>query len=123
MQAKKSLNPIPATMREKKRYILFQIIGGADFDESDVLHAINDAVLSLFGSFGFARISPKLIEWHKGNATGILKCERSSKDGAIAALQFIKNIKGKQALVNVISVSGTLKTLREKKPQASPSEN
>jgi ribonuclease P/MRP protein subunit POP5 len=123
MQTKKSLNPIPATMREKKRYILFQIIGDASFDESDVLHAINDAVLSLFGSFGFAHISPKLMEWDKKSATGILKCERSSKDKAIAALQFIKSIKGKNAVVNVISISGTIKILREKKLHAHPTQN
>jgi len=113
MRLKKVLNPIPPTLREKKRYILFKLICDEPLEESDVNFAINDAFLSLFGSFGSAKINPKLIEWHSQGNTGILKCERSSKDQAIAALQFLREIKDKAVVPNIISVSGTLKSLRE----------
>lgn len=110
---KKALNPIPPTLRKKKRYILFKLLCDKKLSENDVNFAINEVMLSLFGSFGSAEINSKLIEWRLQENTGILECERSSVKKAVTALQFLKEIKGMQVLPNIISVSGTLKSLRE----------
>lgn len=110
---KKSLNPIPPTLREKKRYILFKLICDNPIEENEVNFTINEIMLSLFGSFGSAKINSKLIEWNPKENTGILECERFSEKKAITALQFLREIKGIQVLPNIISVSGTLKSLRE----------
>jgi len=114
MQAKQSLNPIPKTLREKKRYILFRVISDSSFDVNPVARAINNTFLTLFGSFGVAKINPKLVYWDRKTGTGILKCERASKDKAISALQFVKAIDSTTVAISTLSVSGTIKTLRDK---------
>ncbi len=113
MKTKKRLNPIPPTLREKKRYILFELICDNKLETNDVAYALNDAFLSLFGSFGSARVSAKLIEWDKEQNRGILKCERSAKEHAIAALQFVREVKDSTVVPRVLLVSGTLRKLRE----------
>ena len=114
MRTKHSLNPIPKAMREKKRYILFSVASDVSFDEASVVRAINNIILSIFGSFGASKINSKLLEWNRERGIGILKCERSSKNKAIVALQFIREINGAKASINVIAVSGTIKALRDR---------
>lgn len=109
------------TKREKKRYILFRIDCEKALDAKEVSSAINEKMVSLFDRTSVAKINPKLIEWNTGMASGILKCERSSKEKALLALHQIREISGRPVSLKIISVSGTIKALKRrigKKEQA-----
>ncbi|MCK4327586.1 MAG: ribonuclease P protein component 2 [Candidatus Diapherotrites archaeon] len=105
------MKPFPPTLREKRRYIEFKVHGPTT--EKDVSQAISNSVLSLFGEDGYARANFSIIEYEKG--VGICRCTHEWLDNILIALAFVGQIKGEKARITVLSVSGTLKTIRKAK--------
>ena len=109
---KKSLKPIPPTLREKKRYIFFELQCDSALKKSDVNKALWNAFFELFGQLGAAEINPQLIEFDSKKNSGILKCSRNNVEKARTALLFLKKVSGKNVIPKTLKTSGTLKKLR-----------
>ena len=105
------MKPFPPTLREKRRYIEFRVIGPSG--EKDVSQALSNSILSLFGEDGYAKANFSIIEYSKGK--GICRCTHDWLDNILVALAFVAKINGENARIMVLSVSGTLKTIRKAK--------
>ena len=105
------MKPFPPTLRERRRYIHFKVIGSQS--KKEVEYALNNAILSLFGEDGYARSNFSIVEYDKGR--GICRCTHEWLDNILVALAFLKEIEKKPAKIEVLSVSGTLKTIRKAK--------
>lgn len=104
------MKPFPPTLREKRRYIEFQVFGEAD--EKEVTKAINRSILGLFGEDGYSRANVSFVEYSGGR--GILKCAHNWLGNILIALAFVTQIRAKPARIEATGVSGTLKSLKEK---------
>ena len=108
VKQKKSITPL--SKRERKRYILFEILN-ADVNEKDFYFGFWIDLLSFFGSRGLAEINPKIVLF-KGNKA-IVKCKRSKELELIAGTAFVDKIRNKKVIINPVLTSGTIKTLKE----------
>jgi len=101
---------VPLSKRERKRYILFEILN-AEVNEKDFYFGFWIDLLSFFGSKGLAEINPKIVLF-KGNKV-IVKCARGKETELIAGTAFIEKIRNKKIIINPLLTSGTVKALKE----------
>ena len=109
--AKVKKKTIPLSKRERKRYLLIEVLN-ADVAEKDFYFGFWIELLSFFGSKGLAEMNPKIVLYKTNKA--IVKCRRGKEVELIAGLAFITKIRNKKVILNPISTSGTVKTLKEK---------
>jgi RNase P/RNase MRP subunit POP5 len=107
---KKKKKTIPLSQREKKRYLLIEILN-EDVGEKDFYFGFWIELLSFFGSKGLAEINPRLVKYKDNKA--ILKCNRERVDDLIAGLAFIKKIRNKKVILSPSITSGTLRKVLE----------
>ena len=101
---------VPLSKRERKRYILFEVLNG-EVAEKDFYFGFWIDLLSFFGSKGLAEINPKIVLFKSNKA--IIKCKRGKELELIAGTAFIEKIKNKKIIINPLLTSGTVKTLKE----------
>ncbi len=109
---KKSIKPIPPTMRGKKRYISFELIGGEKLSENEISKAVWENFLKLYGEVGVARQKIWMIEFKKGK--GIIRCANETTEEVKAGLLFLKKVSSMSVNPKITLVSGSLKKLRAK---------
>ena len=94
-----------------RRYLSFWIAGERDHDGEQVISAIREGVLDLFGAQGLSRIEPKLIDFDAAEQRGVLRCDRAHMADARAALALVTRVGDSTATIHVEKVSGTIKSL------------
>lgn len=109
MQKKKSLNPIPPTLRGKKRYILFELVSDQSLIEIEVKKGIWSVFGNIFGGKGIADQKLWLVKWYKNH--GILRCSLKEEENVKAGLLFLKQIKETPVIPIISKVSGSIKKL------------
>jgi RNase P/RNase MRP subunit POP5 len=106
---KKKKKTIPASQREKKRYLLFEIVS-EKISEKDFYFGFWIELLSFFGSKGLAEINPRLVLYKENKV--ILKCKRGKEIELIAGLAFIKKIRNKKVIIVPMLTSGSIKKIK-----------
>jgi len=105
---------LPPTLREKHRYIAFQLVGERAFKKDEVKRAIWEASLSTLGVLGSARAKPWFIGFDERSQTGIVRVDRKHVEELRFALTLVTEIKGSRAIFRTLGVSGTIKRLKRK---------
>lgn len=103
------IKPLLPSLRERNRYIVFEVISKAKFDSSAIFDAIYRAFDDLFGQFGLAGAGPMLISWNKAKSKGILRTSHVWKDALKSSFLFVKRINNADVLVKSVATSGTIK--------------
>ena len=100
-------------MREKARYLVFEVISEDRISFNDAVSAINSSIKSLFGDFGLAsaRLWPVKNSWK--NNRGIVKVDRSFINQMKASLIVLNKINSREVIVRSLFVSGTIKKAKE----------
>lgn len=93
----------------KNRYIIFEIICKETFMFRDVLNAILNSMLSLYGEFGLSRINFSLLRYYSDKHFGIFRCDHLSVGKVIASITLIKSINNVEVIFNILKITGTLK--------------
>src|SRR3989344_8561765 len=106
-EKKKSLKPIPPTLRGKKRYVKFEFVSKSSLNENDVKRTIWNVFQNIFGERGIADQKLWLIKWSQNNNTGILRCNLKEEENVKAGLLFIQTIANEPVLPVILSVSGS----------------
>ncbi|EEB74706.1 MULTISPECIES: ribonuclease P protein component 2 [unclassified Thermococcus] len=105
---------LPPTLREKHRYIAFQLIGERPFRKDEVKKAIWEASLSTLGVLGSAKAKPWFIRFDEKSQTGIVRVDRKHVEELRFALTLVTEINGSRAIFRTLGVSGTIKRLKRK---------
>jgi ribonuclease P/MRP protein subunit POP5 len=105
---------LPPTLRDKNRYIAFEIIGERPFKKEEVKRKIWEASLEFLGVLGSARAKPWFISFDEKSQRGIVRVERTHVEELRLALTLIRDINGSKALFRTLGVSGTIKRLKRK---------
>ncbi len=102
--------PLLPSLREKKRYLVYEVLSDQDFGAHDVSGSIRDNFAELFGEKGLADaglIFPK-GKFNKDTGRGIVRVSHTSLDELRASFVFISGIKGKSAIVRSVIASGMI---------------
>ena len=98
--------------RARRRYLQFKVVSERNHPENDVADSIQRGVMKLYGIVGLSRIEPSLLEFNEEGQIGILRCSHLCLRQMRASLSFITSIGDSNAMIYVLRVSGTLKSLR-----------
>ena len=115
MKGMKILKP---TLREKNRYIAFQVISekGEEFTYSDLESAIWNTMLDFLGEEGMSKTFFWVLKdcWNPGKQIGILRCNHKSVQAVIASLGLIDRLGDNRVTFKILKISGTIKSIRGK---------
>jgi ribonuclease P/MRP protein subunit POP5 len=117
------LKILPPTMRDKKRYIAFEVIFKGNMEREDIIGMILDASLYLHGAYGTGKFDIWVVKlWNCSNQgsadnfknekkiKGILRCRRGEVDSVRAVLPTITKFRGNDVVFHTLGISGTIKS-------------
>ena len=109
---KKSLNPIPPTLRGKKRYVKFRFICAQRLAEKDVWNSISNTFSRIFGASGIADQRLWLIKWFPEKNEGIVRCALAEEEEVKAGLLFVQRAGNENVIPLILKVSGSVGKLK-----------
>ncbi len=98
----------------RRRYLAIIIHSEAEISEADLHRAVSDKIHFLYGVKGAAETGFRMIEYDQQHRRGIIRCSHDRLTEARAALAHITSINDAPAAIQVVTVSGTIKTLRKR---------
>ncbi|MAG91988.1 hypothetical protein CMO83_04905 [Candidatus Woesearchaeota archaeon] len=108
---KTKLKPILPSLREKKRYLVFEVISK---DKITDINAVSDSIrhysMQFLGQLGTAKAGIMVLnnKWDAELQRGIIKVSHKHVDGLKASLMFIDKINDKEVIFRSLGVSGIL---------------
>lgn len=103
---------LPPTLRDKKRYLAFELISEHDVTREELLREMFSRVGSLIGDIGSSECGIRVLTFD--DSKGIIRCSRTKTDQARAALATITHIGGKRVMLHIFGISGTVAGATEK---------
>ena len=97
------------SLKQKKRYIVFEIVSKQSFSALEVKTEVEKALLLFLGQLGVAKASPLFLKEKYKNNRFIVKVNNSYVDECKAALLLIKKIKDTPVMIKSLITSGTIK--------------
>ena len=97
--------------RVKRRYLALQIECDGVPTEREFIDAVWAAVTKLYGEVGASLTGLALINFDVEHKVAVLRVSLASLSMVRASLAAITSVVGREAAVNVLGVSGTLKAL------------
>ena len=104
------LKPLLPSLREKKRYIVFETISRNKVSFTAISKAIWRSILAFSGSLGASQAGIWLMsdKFNKEKQKGIIKVNHKNVDLLKASLALIKEIDGQDVIVRSTVASGVL---------------
>ncbi len=100
------------TLREKKRYLVFEVISEANLAFKDIKDSITSSFKDLFGLDGLSKAGLEFIDYNQNK--GIIRVTTKSLDMLKASFCFVRKINKEDAILRSLGVSGILKKSRSK---------
>ncbi len=114
---KSKIKPLLPSLREKKRYLAFEIISKAKIKRSDsVFKAITASAVGFMGELGCSKAGIKTLNdrWDEGSQKGVLRVSSKYVDATRTAISLVRQIDDNEVIVRTIGVSGILKKATQK---------
>ena len=114
---KTKLKPVLPSLREKKRYLVFEVISKEKISDSGLVsEAIQDCSLGFLGQLGAAKAGIMVLgnKWNPSLQRGIIKVNHKNVDALKASLVFANKIGNNEAIFRSIGVSGILRKAENK---------
>jgi RNase P/RNase MRP subunit POP5 len=105
------------TLRAKKRYIVFKVHSEGEMqDFLNIRGAIWNSLESWLGEAGLAKAGVRIINnlWDGRKQVGFLQCSPRYVDQVKVALALVHQIGDQRVIIQVLRVSGTIKSGKEK---------
>ena len=108
------LKPIKPSLKEKKRYVVFDVISDSKINADELVNCINKRCFEFMGILHFAKAGVLILKNQFSDHKGMLRVNHKYVDHIKAALMMITKINNKKVNIRAIGVSGILKKAREK---------
>ncbi|MCX6777864.1 MAG: ribonuclease P protein component 2 [Candidatus Micrarchaeota archaeon] len=110
------------TLRQKHRYVAFEIECEREMGRDEVDAEVKNSILSLFGERGFSLAMPKMVIYEgegmgKAKGLAVVRCSHTEVDNVKAALALVSSAGPSKCAFRVLRVSGTIKKLKMKLAQ------
>ena len=107
--AKKDLKSLLPSLRERKRYLVFELISKTPIsDFKAVKDEIRTSMASLIGEIGMAKANIKFIDDKAKGNKGMIMLNHDFLDHLRASLALITNVRGIPAILRSVGVSGMI---------------
>ena len=103
-------------MKERKRYIVFELLYDSDLEinEKQVVKKIANQLLRLYGEVGASKTHFWLHIFDNKNKKGLIECRNDAINILRSTLASITHIDTIPIIFNTIGVSGTIKAAKKK---------
>ncbi|MFC1801445.1 Rpp14/Pop5 family protein [Nanoarchaeota archaeon] len=103
--------PLLPSLKEKKRYLVFETICEKKILFKDIAAAIDDSLHHYIGLLGTSQAGMQILQekWNQSQQKGIIRINHKYVDHLKASLALIKKIKNQQITLRSVGVSGILK--------------
>ncbi|MAF99066.1 MAG: hypothetical protein CMH61_00485 [Nanoarchaeota archaeon] len=100
-----------SSLKEKKRYVVFEIKADKNLTLSDVEKVVDSAVNEFLGQLGKSKAGVMFIreKWNAKTQRFLMKVNNKYVDELKSAMLFIKRIKNKPVIVESVLVTSTIK--------------
>ncbi len=102
------MKPVIPSLREKKRYLVFEIVANTNFRQQVVEKVMTEEILKLIGTLGYSKAGVIFLKDNYKNNKGILRVGHKYVDEVKMALGLIKQMEKKNVEFKTIYVSGIL---------------
>ncbi|HLD33273.1 MAG TPA: Rpp14/Pop5 family protein [Candidatus Nanoarchaeia archaeon] len=106
------MKPLLPSLKEKRRYIAYEVLSQTQFSEKDVSDAIVHTILEQVGVQGLAHAGIRFLG--SKHTRGIMRVNKDAADLVKSAFPFIRSIRNKSAIVHSIGMSGILAKAQKK---------
>ena len=103
-------------MRERRRYILFEVISDSPQDFYMVSREITESCISLIGELGTAKANLKVMKSLFTGRFGVARCSHRYVEEVKLAIGLVMMLGDSRASFNVLGASGTIKALKRRIP-------
>ena len=110
----RALKPVLPSLREKKRYVAFEVVGKRNVPFSSVSKALWLSLLSFAGDVGVAGAGVSILEdsWNENSQRGVVRVAHTAQDLVKASLIFVTDIDGENVVLRSLGSSGILAKAR-----------
>lgn len=98
----------------RRRYLAFKVSGCRDFSKRDLSNEIAQEMLNLPRESKISEGSVRVIQYNQGIGLGIIRCGHTFVDRFKLVLRKMRRVSGKPVAIDVIGVSGTVRSLKRK---------
>lgn len=98
------------SLREKKRYLVFEVLSDKKFNFQEINTAVWDATLAFLGELGASKAGIILLgdKWNQKKQRGLIRVDRKYVDNIKVALALITKINSENVVVKSVGVSGVI---------------
>ncbi len=109
-------NFLSPTLRDKKRYLAYEIISSQKIPFQDLSNAMWHAILNYMGEVGASDAGAWIMknEWNEEKQTGMIKCSHTAVEKIRSALALLNRVGDVPVIIRVIGISGTIKAAEKK---------
>ena len=104
--------PLPSSMREKKRYVVFEVISEGDIDVDVLAEEIYRHGIELLGELGLSKLSMWVMKNMFNGKKGIVRVRPGGVEETRLVLASIRQIDETPAIVSVVGVTGTIRAAK-----------
>jgi len=108
------LKPLRPTLKEKKRYVVFELISDKAITQKELIDAINKHCLEFMGILHFGKAGILILKNKLTDEQGVIRVNHKYVDFLKASLLLVTEINKKKVNLNVKGVSGILKKAQNK---------
>lgn len=107
---------LPPTLKERERYIVFEIISDEAVEYRDFSKSVWFSALSLLGELGVAESQVRIIKnlYDSKTQRGVIRCRHDRTEHVRSSLALIKKIGNANAIIKVLGITGTIKSAKNK---------
>lgn len=102
----------------RRRYLAIRVYSDHSHSEEELANAIEEKIRFLYGVKGSSDTRFRMIEYSREEGRGIVRCSHDMLTEMRATLAHVSAIGDKPASIQVLRVSGTIKSLRRKTAQS-----
>ncbi|MDY6965046.1 MAG: Rpp14/Pop5 family protein [Halobacteriota archaeon] len=97
---------LPSSIRERKRYIVFEILSEHEIDRRELIKEMWTSAYSLFGDVGTSKLGLWMLAFD--GKRGIIRCSRNKTEEVRAVLAAIDGVYGRPIGATVLRICGTI---------------
>ncbi|MBI4139403.1 hypothetical protein HY483_00395 [Candidatus Woesearchaeota archaeon] len=104
------LKPVIPSLREKKRYVAFEVISGRRVPFRSVSKALWLSLLSLAGDLGASSAGMDVLEelYDESSQRGVVRVSHTAQDLVKASMVLVSNVDGERVIMKSLGSSGIL---------------
>lgn len=107
------IKPILPSLKEKKRYLIYEVKAEKTLNFRDVKPELNKKMLEFLGELGYGKAGIIIMDEFQNNK-GIIRMQTKSLDNVKIALTMVKKIGDQKVIVKSVGVSGILNKAKNK---------